>query len=102
MKSQKVVAGMLKLVMVALLLFVPAAYATQSIATKTSSYGEYGHITVVPNAHDVWSTSVVVIDGYSYQEDCVIKMSKVTKEQPVPSAIGQACARIRIAIPDEP
>ncbi|WP_157969700.1 hypothetical protein [Pseudomonas huaxiensis] len=93
---------MLKLIIVALLLFVPAAYATQSTATRTSPSGEGGNITAASNKNDAWSASVVVIDGYSYIEDCVVNMSKVTKEQPVPKSIGKACARIRIDIPGEP
>lgn len=100
MESQELVVGMLKLIIVALLLFVSAAYATQSTATRISPDGEGGNITVVE--HDTWSTSVVMVDGYIYQEDCVVKISEVTKEQPVPKSIGKACVRIRIAIPDEP
>lgn len=86
---------------VVLLLFVPSAYATAPAAISPNPYGGGGNITVVSNEDGTWSTSVVVTDGDIYQEDCIIQMSQVTKEQPIPKSIGKACTRIRIAIPNE-
>ncbi|MCE7761280.1 hypothetical protein GQL56_01375 [Pseudomonas putida] len=92
--------GISKLIVV-LLLFVPTAYATEPVAISPSPYEVGGKITVVLNEDGTWTTSVVLIDGKVYQEDCIVKMSPFTKEQPIPEFIGKACTRIRIAIPDE-
>lgn len=87
--------GISKLIVV-LLLFVPTAYATEPAAISPSPYEVGGKITVVLNEDGTWTTSVVVIDGKTYQEDCIVQMSPITKEQPIPEFIAKACTRIRI------
>lgn len=87
--------GISKLI-VAFLLFVPAAYAAEPAAISPDPYEMGGKITVVLNEDGTWTTSVVVVDGKIYQEDCVVKMSPITREQPIPKIIAKACTRIRI------
>lgn len=85
----------------ALFLFVPAVYAAEPAGISSTPYDGDGKITVVSNEDGTWTTSVVVTEEGFYQEDCIIKMSHVTKEEPVPTFIGKACTRIRIALPGD-
>lgn len=92
---------------VALLFIAPEAYAKESIAISPNSYGgpdkrvEKGeNVIAISNEDGTWATSRLVTGEEVYQEDCVIKMSQVTKEQPIPTPIGMACTRVRFTLPN--
>lgn len=105
-ESSEMAVAMSKLIVV-LLLFVPAVYATEPTAVSPDPYGGFDkrpekseNLTRVLNEDGTWTTSMVMTDGDGYQEDCIIKMSQATKEQPIPKPIGKACTRIRFSLPN--